>query len=199
MRRAGLVACLVMLLLPVGCAKSRPVNQLAEVTARNTALLEGQLSDFVRQQQAISAGRIQLVSRLNRATVEALAQRERLAAFEREEGLSEPLALYDELRQSAVQAARVHSERAAALADARQKLVDSQKAVQAPTAALQDTGKSLLAVSHVLSLKEHVKFLFGFFSEVGSDVKKAQEDAKKAKDNGDTKAEKAKDAAADKR
>lgn len=203
MRRAGWLGttvCAAVLTLALNaCASSRPVNALAATTGRNAALLEAQLSSLARQHQAIFESRIAVVSRLHRATVEAEALADRLHSFEREAGRGAPIDLSERWRLQTEESARQHAARQESLATAQKQLRDKQKAVQAPTTALQDTGKSLLAVSEELTFKEHVSFLFGFASEVGADVKKAQDDAKKAKARGDAKAKEAEKSATDKR
>ena len=51
--------------------------------------------------------------------------------------------------------------------------------------------------SEALSFKGHLELLFSFFADVGEDVKKAQDDARKAAGHADAKADqKAKDAEA---
>jgi hypothetical protein len=189
--RRSIIAMGAPLLFVTACATPKPVTDLAAVTAQNAATLESQLSALARQQQAISESRINVLSRLHRETVEAQALRDRNVAFERAEGLTAPIGLYEDLRGDADASAKVYFERKAALAAVRQALEERQKAVKAPTAALQDTSKTLLAISAALSFKEHVKMLFGFFSEVANDVKKAREDAKQAEKQGDAKAKEA--------
>lgn len=196
--RGGKAFGILALSLTLGaCTSSKSVNELAAVTGRNAALLEGHLSSLVRQQQAIADSRIAVVSRLHRETVEAEAAVERRQAVERETGLGAPIELSDRWRLQTEESARQYGARQESLAAARKQLTDKQKAVQAPTAALQDAGKSLVAASEELTFREHVSFLFGFASEVGADVKKAQDDAKKAKAEADAKAEAAEQSAKD--
>jgi hypothetical protein len=193
------VCAAVLTLALNACASSKPVNALAETTGRNAALLEAQLSSLARQQQAISESRIAVVSRLHRATVEAEALADRLHSFEREAGLGAPIDLSQRWRLNTEKSASQYAARQESLAAARKQLTDKQEAVQAPTAALQDTAKSLLAASEELTFKEQVTFLFGFASEVGTDIRKAQDDAKNAKASGDAKAKEAEKSANDER
>ncbi|MDQ5871161.1 MAG: hypothetical protein M3547_03040 [Acidobacteriota bacterium] len=195
MRRAGWFGttayAAVLPLALNACASSKPVHALAAITGRNAALLEAHLSSLARQQQAISESRIVVVSRLHRETVKAEAEADRKHAFEREAGLGAPIDLSERWRLQTEESARKDAVRQESLAAAQKQLRDKQKAVQAPAVELLDTGKSLLASSEELTFKEHVAFLFGFASEVGADVKKARDDAKKAKASGDAKAKEA--------
>lgn len=190
---AGMAATLA------ACATPRAVTDLAATTGRNVTLLQGNLSAFTRQQQAISETRIAIVSRLSRETVTAEAQRDRRVEFEREAGAGAPADLSERWRRQTEDSAKQYQAQKDSLAAARKALEEKQKAVQAPTGALQDTSKTLLALSKALTFKEHLGFLAAFFSEAGADVKKAQADAKKAKDKGDDKAKKAEESTKDTR
>jgi uncharacterized membrane protein YccC len=194
MRAAGRLRAFsvaVMVLALTACATQRAATELAATTGRNTTLLEGNLSALVRQQRAISETRIAIVSRLHRETVLAEALRDRLVAFERAENLGDPADLSERWRRQTEESARQYVAQKESLAAARKVLEEKQKAVQAPIGPLQDTSKALVALSRELTFKEHVAFLFTFFSEAGADVKKAQDDAKKAQEAGDDKAKKA--------
>src|SRR3989442_10924284 len=52
------------------CATPKPVTGLAEATARNTTALQSQLATFARQQEAISASRVRIVTGLQRSVLE---------------------------------------------------------------------------------------------------------------------------------
>ncbi|HZO43003.1 MAG TPA: hypothetical protein VFE97_27550 [Methylomirabilota bacterium] len=195
--RAQLLSIALLALVATACTTT-PVNQLAAATARNTSLLQTQLSTFVARQRLIADSRIANLSFVQQSAALAELRRDRDIAVEREVGLTDPLDLYKKLHDRAVESARQQAETQAAIAAARKSLEEKQKAVEVPTTALQDTAKSLLVVSEDLSFEGHVEFLYKFFSEVGKDVQKAQADAEKAKKSGDQKAKDATTATTDK-
>jgi len=163
------------------------VANLARETARNTTLLQTQLSGFAAQQRTVTESRIANLMRLQRDAADAEGRRARNAAIDRSAGLADEVDLYEALRQRAIDSAREHGDAEAALADARKALEGRVKTIEVRSGALQDTTKSLLSISKSLSFKQYAALLFKFGSEVADDVKKAQADAKKANATADKK------------
>lgn len=187
-----------VMVVTTACSTPAPVNHLAAETARNTSLLQTQLSTFVADQRLITNSRIANLAFLQQSVALAELRRDRDVAIEREVGQTEPLDLYKKLHDRAVDSARRWAETQSAIAAARTSLDDKQKLVDVPTTALQDTAKGLIVVSENLSFEDHAEFLYKFFSEVGKDVQKAQADAKSAKKSGEQNATDATKATTDK-
>jgi len=195
--RAARVAFVMLGLAASGCATPKPVTGLAEVTAQNTSALQSQLAAFSRRQAEISGSRVRIVTDLQRSLLEAEAQREREIDIRREVGINEPAQTYERLRRRATESVRQAAATRDAIAETRRGVEDTQHKLTVPAEALLQTAKALSTLSEALSFKGHLELLFSFFSDVGEDVKKAQEDARKAAGHADAKADRnAKDAEA---
>ena len=160
-------------------------EQLADLTAKNVALVSVSLEQHRKGVNDIAASRVKLMLSVHRMAADARAAVDREMAVLKQTGGTDLVKLFDALREHGNQAVlvpgRLDAEEAATKAD----ITAAYTPLVISTEKLDQAAKKLATLSAQQTKKERAQFALQFLKETRAEVEKLQEDSTRKKESGD--------------
>jgi len=172
MRRLIFIGLLV-LTTALGCASSKPIDELANVTAANVSIVGSSLSHFVEDANLLAEDRARALQNLSnqldrshRQLVEDLIILKRIKAD----------APFRELEVLVEQSQEVHSIKHRERSDALIKeILNSYTSLQVPSDTLAEMAETLATLGEQRNTREQIKFFATFSNQVKEDIDRSIE------------------------